>query len=227
MKRNYARELLAQETERDKQKLIGPSLMGSPCDLCVARGLMGEEDPRSPYWVGGVIGTAIHALLEERGRAAFPEDMHEQKGLVIGEIPGYGVIKGTADRVAVVDRALVDYKSTMKKKLPGFKKAYEAPEPVEGEPNTAKESRFKLVGYVGQGHLYARAVIEQFGHEIDTIVISFIPRDASTEEDLVQYEYEYDPEYAEIVWNRVVYIWENLYDENWQSDPNCYACNTR
>lgn len=225
--RNYALELLREQTDRDKQKLIGPSLIGSPCDLCVARALMGLEDEPSDYWVGGVIGTAIHALLEERGKKTFPEDMHEQKGLVIGELPGYGVIKGTADRMAVEDKTLVDYKTTMKKKVPGLKKAYDAPVPLDLEPTTAKEARFKLTTYVGQSSLYARALEDQYGLEIENIALNFIPRDASTDADVFVLLYDYEREYADLVWDRLTHIWNNLYGEGWSSDDHCYACSVR
>lgn len=225
MKRNYARELFDTPTDRDRQTKIGPSLMGSPCNRCIARGLSGgTAGELGPFVMGGKIGTAIHSDLEAAGRRRFPNDRYEIK-LPIGTIPGYGLIKGTIDRVDMKRRIVVDYKSTTKKKVPGLMKAYDAPAPVEKEPNTAKEARFKLRGYVGQGHLYARAVEDAFGIEIEGIALSFVPRDAVTLDDLFQLDYDYDRAFADAIWDRVVYIWDNLNTEEWASDPYCYSCN--
>lgn len=212
--------LLKRETARDKQKFLGPSDLSTPCNLCIARKFRGELDPQGPYWLGGVIGTAVHALAESRVEEPAKAEMR----LVIGEIPGYGIIKGTADYWK--DGVLGDWKGTTRKKLPGLKKAYDSPEPVEGETLTTQEGRFKLKGHVGQAHLYGRAMIER-GYEVNEIAIEFFCRDGTGDDDIFPVRYPYDPEFAELVWERALFIYEHRYDEDWTSSPWCFACNTR
>lgn len=214
------RGLLSLATERDKQRLAGPSSLANPCDACVARELRGDTEPsQRTYWLGAVIGTAIHGLIETRVQAPAEAEIR----LTIGEIPGYGTIKGTADYYE--PGLLGDWKSTTRKKLPAIKKAYDAPEPVAGESLTTKEARAKLKGYLGQTHLYGRAAIAG-GREVQEIVIEFICRDGTGDNDIVALRYPYDPEFAEAVWNRVLYIWDNIERDDWESDPYCYTCST-
>jgi hypothetical protein len=210
-------ELLKQPTARDKQRLAGPSSLASPCDACVAKALKNLPQPENDYWLGAVIGTAVHNLVESRA----PEGALSEVNLHIGDIPGYGEIRGTVD--FYMDGVVRDWKGTTRKKRPGLEKGYLNPQPVEGEPLTAMEGRFKIRGYVGQMHLYARALVE-LGYPVEKVVLEFFCRDGVTDSDIFQMEFDYDPEFAQAVWDRVIYIWENLNDVKWGSDPMCYPC---
>lgn len=207
-------------TKRDKQALAGPSSLGSACDACVARALKGEPEGEHTYWLGAVYGTAVHALAEERVPLLRPNALSEVN-LHIGNLEGYGEIRGTVDFYE--DRVVRDWKGTMRKTRPGLLKAYEAPLPVEGEPMTVKEARVTVRGYVGQMHLYARALVAE-GYPVDKVALEFFCRDGSSDEDIFVLEFDYDPEFADAVWNRVVYIWENLYDQEWATDAYCASC---
>lgn len=221
--RNIAKELFSIASERDQQKWLGPSDLGDPCDACVARKFSGLQDPDGDYPMGGKIGTAVHAHLEALSIEHMPEALSEAKWY-IGEIPGYGEIRGTADHY--VDGQLTDFKTTLKKKMSALSAAYDHPQVVEGEPLTHKEARYKLRGYVGQAHLYALG-LENAGHEVNSIVVNFIPRDSSTYDDIRAFEYDYDPSFAQIVLDRAKHIWDNLENELWKSQALCYACSTR
>jgi len=214
--RSILLEVLKQPTDRDRQVNAGPSVLGSPCNSCVARALRNEPNPSSPYWLGGVYGTATHKLVESRLDPSVSEiKVH------IGHLEGYGDINGTVDYFK--DGDLRDWKSTMRKKRPGLQKAYDHPAPEEGEANTTRASRFKLKGYINQEHFYGRA-LEALGHKVDTLTLEFFCRDGAGDDDIFVFQYDYDPEYAELLWNRVVYIWENLYTREWESDPDCFPC---
>lgn len=222
--RSVLKEMLKKPTSRDKQVLAGPSSLASGCDACVAHALTNpEESGDRPYWLGAVIGTAVHNLVERRVEKHLPGALSEVN-LHIGDLEGYGEIRGTVDFYE--DGIVRDWKGTDRKKKPGLVKAYDAPTPVEGEPNTAKEARLKLRGYVGQMHLYARALVA-LGYPVEKVVLEFFCRDGVGDDDIFMMEYDYDPEFAEAVWNRVQYIWNNLYDEAWVSDPYCIACSLR
>jgi len=214
--RSILLEVLKRPTDRDRQVNAGPSVLGSPCNSCVARALRNEPDMPSPYWMGGVYGTATHKLVESRLDPSVSEiKVH------IGHLEGYGDINGTIDYFK--DGDLRDWKSTMRKKKPGLIKAYDHPAPEEGEANTTRASRFKLKGYVSQMHLYGRA-LEALGHKVDTLTLEFFCRDGVGDDDIFVFQYNYDKDYAELLWGRVEYIWEHLYDEQWTSDVDCFAC---
>lgn len=214
--RSILLELLKEPTDRDRQVNAGPSSLATPCNSCVARALRNEPEKPSPYWLKAVIGTATHKLAESR----LDSSVSEIK-LHIGHLEGYGDIRGTVDYFK--DGDLRDWKGTDRKKRPGLIKAYDHPAPEEGEANTTRASRFKLKGYIGQMHLYGRA-LEALGHKVDTVTLEFFCRDGVGDDDIFVFQYDYDPEYAEAIWARVVYIWENLYTQEWEIDPDCFPC---
>lgn len=224
--KSVALELLKQPTARDRQVLAGPSSLGSGCDACVAYALSNPEREENYYWLGAVIGTAVHALLEKR--SASHQNVFLEHLVTIGEIPEYGIIRGSIDRYETRTRRIVDYKTTLKKSVPSLKKAYEFPEPQDGEPLTWKEARLKLRGYVGQLHLYGLA-LTRAGKKPKTLVLEFICRDGSSDEDIFPFEFDYDLEYAELLWGRVLYIHENLNNPKvkFASDPHCQSCALR
>ena len=226
MTKSVALELLKQQTDRDRQTLAGPSSLGSACDACVAYALSNPEQEENYYWLGATIGTAIHLLLEKRAKGT-PNVRLESK-VVVGEIPGYGTIRGSMDRYETRARILRDWKTTLKKSVPSLKKAYEFPEPQPGEPLTLKEARLKLRGYVGQEHLYALA-LHRAGLKPRTLVIEFICRDGSSDEDIFVFDWPFDLAFAELLWARVMYVYENLNNPKvtFASDPFCTACALR
>lgn len=210
-------EVLKRPTDRDRQVNAGPSSLATPCNACVAKALRNEAEPEErPYWLKAVIGTAVHALVESRLSSAVSEIK-----LSIGHLEGYGEIKGTVDYFDEPD--LRDWKGTDRKKRPGLQKAYDHPAPEEGEANTTRASRFKLRGYVGQMHLYGRALVAQ-GKTVETLTLEFFCRDGVGDDDIFVFQYDYNQEYADAIWARVEYIWEHLYDEEWSSDPDCFPC---
>lgn len=214
--RSILLEVLKEPTDRDRQVNAGPSSLATPCNSCVARALRNEPEKPSPYWLKAVIGTATHKLAESR----LDPSVSEIK-LHIGHLEGYGDIRGTVDYFN--EPNLRDWKGTDRKKRPGLIKAYDHPAPEEGEANTTRASRFKLRGYVGQMHLYGRALVAQ-GHKVETLALEFFCRDGVGDDDIFVFEYDYDQEYADAIWSRVEYIWTHLYDEEWSSDVDCFPC---
>jgi len=224
--------LLSSPTERDKQSKIGPSTIGSPCNKCIAEALHRPVNDTAPsrqqYWAGAAIGTAVHLYLEHRAPLFFPELITEKK-VKIGELLGYGWISGTADGVLPPNDSfypvdvwtMLDWKTTQREKLTWIRQAaLYAPEP--GENKKLQEARFKLESYFGQTHLYAYGMV-QAGVPVESILISFIARDAKTEDDFFEVTLDYDEEYALAVWDRLVYIWENLDTETWRGHPSCFT----
>lgn len=222
-------DLLKNPSERDKQRKIGPSGIGNPCDYCVGKALAATAESvvfRSRWWMGARIGTAIHETLEkeEEKHVEKPASYHyealegaliEQK-VFIGTLGhGYGDIYGSADLVLVKYGILVDHKTTTKDKLKRYK--------LDGIPQP----------YVYQTMLYAMG-LNKMGIKIDTITINFVCRDGSTDDDVWTYSIAYDEEKALRAWGRLEMIWDYLnggddmqalLDELTSAD-DCFICNT-
>lgn len=224
--KEIALELLKEKTDRDKQTTVGASNFSQPCARCLADELLASGESReSPYWLGAVIGTATHNLLDKRVQRLHPEWEPEQR-LVLGELPGYGTIRSTTDLYFPEHFQVLDWKTTTKKKLPNLKQALTT-EPTEYDGTEMVEARYKATGYVNQLLSYGRGLVLA-GKRVDTVSLCFICRDGVGDADIWGWSMPYDAEAAERVWNRLERLWAWLQAGN---DPNeltsatgCYRC---
>ena len=199
-------EQITQQSDRDKQRRIGPSGIGNPCPRCLARALLGEEDDRE-FSMYPWLGTAIHYFMEHN---TFPDAEHEMK-LYVGEVEGYGAIKGTTDIYWAEEGIVGDWK------IVGLKKSKEYR--VKGPP----------AQYRYQAMLYARGC-ELAGKVVESIAIVFIPRDSGNVNDIYVYEEEYQPEMAEAALARAGVIYKMALKDGWESlpsDSDCWQCRGR
>jgi len=213
-------DMLKNPSERDKQSLIGASEIGNPCDYCVGCRLLGRKQKESLYWLGGRIGTGIHAELEkeaekhtvkaENYRFLPLEGARIEQKITLGTIDGLGTLKSKPDLVLVRDKHLLDHKTTSKTKLAKYK--------LDGVP----------MQYVYQQSLYAWGLGKE-GIEIERISLVFICRDGSGDNDIWIYSWDYDEAQALKAWDRLELIWKWLQDgndvETLTSDPGCWYCN--
>lgn len=227
--KELAIELLKAPTERDLQVKVGASNLAQPCARCLADALIASAastNHQSPYWLGAVLGTATHNYLEGRIRSMHPEMEPEQR-MVLGEIPGYGVVKSTTDLyIGEPHFQVIDWKTTTKKKLPNIKQALTT-EPTEYDGSEMAEVRYKVTGYKYQLLTYGRGMVLA-GKRVDTVSLGFICRDGVGDADIWGWSMPYDAEAAERVWNRLERLWAWLEAGN---DPNeltsatgCYHC---
>ena len=88
---------ILQPTQRDLQKRVGPSDLGNPCPRCLGRKLVAEDNTAGDFSLYPWIGTAVHSYLE----AQVFQDNYAQHELrvYVGDVPGYGPVKGTSDLV--------------------------------------------------------------------------------------------------------------------------------
>jgi len=197
-------------TERDKQRRAGPSNIANPCPKCVGKSLAGVDDDRD-FSLYPFIGTAVHAYLEHN---TFPDAQHELK-LYVGDVPGYGPIKGTTDLYIIVEidgqqvAVVLDWKIVGIKKIKSYI--------VNGPPEQ----------YRYQANIYGRG-LQLAGEPVDRIAICFIPRDSGNVNDIFIHEEEYQPEMAEAALERAGRIYEIVQAEGWENlpeDDDCYQCN--
>lgn len=194
---------ITQESERDKQRRVGPSALGNPCPRCLGRELAGDADEFRTASLLPWIGTSVHYWLEDH---SFPEAEHELK-LEVGDVPGYGPIRGTTD--VYLDGVVGDWKIVGEKKIKSYR--------LHGPP----------LRYRYQIQLYGRGA-ELSGREVHTVKIIFIPRDGNGDpNNIFVYEEPYDPSLAEQVLERAGKIYEIVQRDGWRELPShdeCYEC---
>lgn len=229
--RDVALSLLGEQTSRDKQRLVGASNLSNPCTRCLAEDMNGmlhpdqEVAPRGKYWMGAVIGTAIHNMLDERAQSR--SGLYPEHRVVIGEIPGYGVLKSTSDLFIEWLKAVTDYKTTTREKLTSYRTAVRL-EPTDLDTEKIVKARLTMKQYFTQLQLYGKGM-EDAGFEVETVNIMFICRDAKTVDDTWAYGVPYNREIAEKALDRAARIWQALVAgkdvETFKSHDLCYRCN--
>lgn len=226
--RDLAISLLSKQSERDKQISIGASNASNPCTRCLADDMVGIRQPQGKYYMGAVIGTAIHGHLELQAQGD-PNLLTEQR-VIIGEIDGYGEVKSTSDLFVVDDGLVVDWKTTTKKKMIALKDAFNTA-PSEYDTNVLLSARSTAKKYTHQMLMYGMG-IENLGYKVNAVVPVFIARDAtsdSTAEVWAPDPIPYLRSNAEKVFGRVKAIWAAVQSgrdvETFVSHPQCYYCN--
>lgn len=226
--KQIALELLREPTERDKQTKVGASNFSAPCARCLADELLASAESQiydNPYWLGAVVGTAVHNMADARVQRLHPEWEPEQR-LVLGELPGYGTIKSTTDLYLPEHFQVIDWKTTTKKKLPNLKQALTT-EPTEYDSTDMVETRNKVTGYINQLLSYGRGLVLA-GKRVDTVSLCFICRDGVGDADIWSWTMPYDAEAAERVWNRLERLWAWLQNggdpDDLSSAAGCYYC---
>lgn len=219
--KNLALDLFKVKSERDKQSKIGASEIGNPCDYCVGFRLLGHKQKDNQYWLAAKLGTGMHAVLEMAGEEADPDDYRFgamrgawiETSIVIGELPGYGILKSKPDLVLQAVDHLIDWKSSTKAKVAKYK--------LDGVP----------MQYVYQQMLYAWG-LRQAGVIISKLSLVFVNRDGGTDSDVWIYSFDYDEGIALKAWSRLELIWSYLNSgddpeamlDTLESHTGCYYC---
>lgn len=220
-------DLLSQQSERDKQISIGASNLSNPCSRCLADDMIGVRQPRGKYYLGAVIGSALHAHLEAAA-SSDPNLLTEFK-VEIGHIEGYGTVKSTTDLFVQDEGLSVDFKTTSKKKLVLLKQAFTTPAD-DYDTDALLAARMTAKRYTAQLLLYGMG-LENAGYEVSGVVPVFIARDATSDgPDSVWAPpvVPYRREATERVFDRGVRLWEYIQGggdvETLAQHPSCYHC---
>ena len=128
--RHMVIEILTEETDRDRQVLIGASDISNGCDYCLASAMLGisrETDIASRPWGGRVNGTAVHGEIQRRLDRMLAEGKHDiakrypdalvEFNMLLGYLESYGNVRTTSDLVLPCERHAFDWKGTDKAKL--------------------------------------------------------------------------------------------------------------
>lgn len=217
--REQVTKTITQESERDKQKRIGPSDLGDPCAYCLANKMLGINAPRE-FSIYPWLGTAVHLWLEEQERGN-PLVKTEQR-VGVGEVAGYGRITGTMDRYGYDYDVVGDYKLLGSKKIKRFKNSY-----VFNPDGTVTIHDEQLWQYYVQINAYAKGA-ENEGHPVKWASLILIPRDGSGSiNDLEVLVFPYNPDVVDEALARAGAIYEYASEhgtDELESDESCYAC---
>lgn len=206
---------ITRSSARDTQKLPGPSDLGNPCDLCVARRLASScgiqmSQAEQHFSLKAWLGTSVHQRLESDLPSVYPY-AEQEITVPVGMIHGLGLIKGHVDLYLPRKRAMDDWKTTDMKKLEKIK--------AQGVPYS----------HFGQTMLYIHG-IRRLGKPCDHATLTYIPRDSSKKSDIWVASCAYREDVAVGLLNRAKSIMVKLQDGDvgsFQSDPGCFVCHVQ
>lgn len=221
-------ETLTQPTARGKQKRIGPSELGSMCERCLAEKLLGVYAQDEKVNLAPIIGTAVHAYLESK--LSEGSELLCETPVHVGEVRGYGPIKGTMDLFDTRHGHALDFKVVGKKKIKDYTNAQKVSgDTVIFDNNSPVASTLKQ--YWVQLSLYSRGM-ELLGHTVNTMSLMLIPRDDPITDvrfAIKEIVFPYNRTVADKALERAsqIYEWATAHPDSLdelESDPNCYHC---
>lgn len=217
-------DTITMKTDRDEQKSVGPSELGTACDYCLGLALTRKYPEYGPVSDGSAarhgfglkawVGTAVHEKLErDIGRTAYTDQVLVENKVHIYDLEGYGPISGHVD-VIYGDGdyvAVLDYKTSDVSKIRSYQ--------VAGVPDS----------YVFQTNLYGYG-LEQSGRTPEDVAISFIPRDSNTVNDVWTCFAPYRRDLAEQALIRLEEVWQRVRDYDvgaLEQSQDCFNCRRR
>lgn len=205
--------VVMRQSERDVQRLPGPSDLANPCDLCVARKLAQSlgirvDQPAPNFSLKAWVGTSMHQKIERDMPAVYALAEHEIT-VEIAQLLGLGQVKGHVDLYVPPEAALTDFKSTDLKKL-DFYKSFRVP-----------------VAHMGQTMLYCYG-LRKAEKEVRYATLAYIPRDSTDVSDIWVASCPYREDVAYGLLNRTQKLVEVVRSgdtSTLESYDDCFVCN--
>ena len=229
-----ARDLLTARSERDKQRRVGPSGLGKCCDLCLGEDLMGIQRPgendKTP--IAPLLGTAFHLLCEKRSRDMEREsEVLVEQPVHVGDVGGYGPVKGTLDRFDIKAGEVMDWKLVSLKKLGAFQRLHRKALRDGLDAVVSDYGAAQFFQYYIQLCLYGKGMEDQ-DYDVKNVTLLLLPRDATVhvvESELTALSMPYDRDLAIYALGRAGLIYEKARKGNelitaLDSAPECFYC---
>lgn len=230
-----ARHILTARSERDKQRRVGPSGLGKCCDLCLGEDLMGIERPgeneKTP--IAPLLGTAFHLLCEKRSRDMEREaEVLVEQPVHVGDVRGYGPIKGTLDRFDIEAGEVMDWKLVSLKKRDTFMRLYRKSQRDGFDAIVEDYSAAQFLQYYIQLCLYGKGM-EDRGYYVNNVTLLLLPRDATVhvvESELTTLQMPYNRDLAIYALGRAGLIYKKAKESDdlitdLDTAPECFYCN--
>ncbi len=214
------------DAPRSRQRHIGPSELGIPCNWCLAHKLAGIEETRTGGDWLPAIGTAVHAWLDnvfgEEDAAADLAAVHagregetprwiRESKVDVGEVDGTHVT-GNADLYDTLTAEVTDWK-------------------ICG-PTTLRNAKSSgpSVTYRTQAHLYGRGFTRR-NLPVSIVRIAYLPRTSVTLQDAVLWSEPYDEaialaalERANALARAIRTVGIDKLTTGLTRAPDCYSC---
>lgn len=189
----------------------------------------GESD-KTP--IAPLLGTAFHLLCEKRSRDMERESEVLVEQLVhVGDVGGYGPIKGTLDRFDILAGEVMDWKLVSLKKMQAFVRLHRKAMRDGFDAITADYGAAQFLQYYIQLCLYGKG-LEDHHYEVNNVTLLLLPRDATVhvvESELTTLSMPYDRDLAIYALGRAGLIYKKAREcddlvTNLDSAPECFYC---
>lgn len=230
-----ARGILTARSKRDKQRRVGPSGLGKCCDLCLAEDMLGikrpDENDRTP--IAPLLGTAFHLLCEKRSHdLEWESEVLVEQPVHVGDVGGYGPIKGTLDRFDIKDGEVMDWKLVSLKKMQTFIRLHRKAMRDGFDAITADFGAAQFLQYYIQLCLYGKGMDDR-GYVVNNVTLLLLPRDATVhvvESELTTLQMPYDRDLAIYALGRAGLIYKKAKESDdlitdLDAAAECYYCN--
>lgn len=225
---------ITKPSERDKQVKIGPSAVGG-CAYCVAY-TMAHKLPEKPlprgdegFGYAAWIGTMCHEWLENHLDLGDDYSQNHEEKLYIGEIEGYGSLKGSCDLYVPELAMTFDWKFPGKWSFEKLQLALKKGSIAEKRGDPITREHLPSTQYRFQQQLYAHGQ-HLLGRPIEECAIVFFPRHSNDVNDVTFWSEPYQPAMVEAAFARTNQIWEDVQNGELSEIPSdfgsCYTCDT-
>lgn len=188
------------------------------------------ENAKTP--IAPLLGTAFHLLCEKRSRDMEREaEVLVEQPVHVGDVEGYGPIKGTLDRFDIAAGEVMDWKLVSLKKRDGFLRLHLKAQRDGFDAIVADYGAAQFLQYYIQLCLYGKGM-EDLGYEVNNVTLLLLPRDATThvvESEFTTLSMPYDRDLAIYALGRAALIYRRAKVSDdlitvLDSAPECFYC---
>ena len=188
------------------------------------------EDEKTP--IAPLLGTAFHLLCAKRSRDMEREaDVLVEQPVHVGDVGGYGPIKGTLDRFDIQAGEVMDWKLVSRKKMGVFEHLHH--EAMWGGFGliTKLAGAAQFLQYYIQLCLYGKGLEDQ-GYDVSAVTLLLLPRDATihvVESEFTALSMPYDRDLAIYALGRAGLIYKKACGSDdlitdLDNAPECFYC---
>ena len=188
------------------------------------------ENEKTP--IAPLLGTAFHLLCEKRSHDMEREaEVLVEQQVHVGDVGGYGPIKGTLDRFDIEAGEVMDWKLVSLKKRDAFKRLYRKSLRDSFDAIVEDYGAAQFLQYYIQLCLYGKGM-EDRGYDVGTVTLLLLPRDATihvVESELTALSMPYDRDLAIYALGRAGLIYKKASESDdlitdLDSAPECFYC---
>lgn len=188
------------------------------------------ENEKTP--IAPLLGTAFHLLCEKRSRDMEREaEVLVEQPVHVGDVGGYGPIKGTLDRFDISAGEVMDWKLVSLKKRDVFLRLYRKTQRDGLEAVVSDYGAAQFLQYYIQLCLYGKGMEDQ-GYVVNNVTLLLLPRDATVhvvESEFTALSMPYDRDLAVYALGRAGLIYKKARESDdlitaLDSAPECFYC---